>query len=245
MAIDTEKKSLSFLRDELLKYIDKLRLSEGDQIPTEGDLSQYFNVGRSSLREAVASLVYEGYLERTPGRGTFIRHLPLKLENNIQILRSVTEHIEEVGQKATTSRADVLFIQADKHMLDVLNVEIGEPLIRIERARRIGDDLAALSIDMFPASLFPDHKEEDFQNSSIFKLLHKQHIDFKHAETKIHPEILTHRDYPEIKTNSAQLFLLLEEIYFDLNGKKICYSNNYYNADIFTFQVIRKREENI
>lgn len=238
-----EKKTLSYLRDELLKYIEKKLLSTGDQIPTETELSQYFNVGRSSLREAIASLVHEGYLERTPGKGTFIRHFPIKLENNIQILRSVTEHIEAVGEKATTSRIEVTFIETDKHILDMLNVELGEPLIRIERARRIGEELAALSIDTFPVRLFPNHTEDDFKNSSIFKLLHKQNIDFQHAETNIHPEILTHRDYPEIKTNSAQLFLLLEEVYFDLNARKVCYSNNYYNADIFNFQVIRKREE--
>lgn len=243
MAIGIEKNTLSYLRDELLKYIDNLSLTTGDQIPTEADLIQYFNVGRSSLREAIASLVHEGYLERTPGRGTFIRHLPIKLENNIQILRSVTEQIEAVGQKAATSRVEVSFIEADKRILNMLSVETHEQLIRIERARRIQDDLAALSIDVFPASLFPKHGEDDFKDASIFKLLAKQNIDFKHAETSIHPEILTHRDYPEIRTNSAQLFLLLEEVYYDLNGRKVCYSNNYYNADIFTFQTIRKRGE--
>lgn len=237
-----EKNTLSYLRDELLKYIEKLSLNPGNQIPTETELSQYFNVGRSSLREAIASLVHEGYLERTPGRGTFIRHLPIKLENNIQTLRSVTEHIEAVGEKATTSRIELTFTKADKHILNMLNVDIGESLIQIERARRIKGDLAALSIDTFPARLFPNHTEEDFKNSSIFKLLHQQNIHFQHAETKIHPDMLTHRDCPEVRANSAQLFLRLEEVYFDLNGKKTCYSNNYYNADIFTFQVIRKRK---
>ncbi len=220
-----EKKTLSYLRDELLKYIEKQGFVVGCQIPTEVELSQYFNVGRSSLREAIASLVHEGYLERTAGKGTFIRHLPIKLENNIQKLRSVTEHIEAVGEKATTSRIEVSFIKADKHILDVLSAVLNEPLIRIERARRIGEDLAALSIDVFPARLFPNHTEKDFQTSSIFKLLHRQNINFQHAETNIHPEILTHRDYPEIKSNSAQLFLLLEEVYFDLTGRKVCYSN--------------------
>lgn len=54
------------------------RITSGDwplnsQIPTESALSETLGVGRSTVREAVRSLVRMGMLETARGRGTFVR----------------------------------------------------------------------------------------------------------------------------------------------------------------------------
>lgn len=43
------------------------------QIPTESELAENLGVGRSTIREAVRSLVRMGMLETARGRGTFVR----------------------------------------------------------------------------------------------------------------------------------------------------------------------------
>lgn len=45
----------------------------GDMIPTEKDLAARFGVGRSTVREAVKSLVVLGVLEARAGEGSFVR----------------------------------------------------------------------------------------------------------------------------------------------------------------------------
>ena len=45
----------------------------GDMIPTEKDLAARFGVGRSTIREAVKSLVMIGVLEARAGEGSFVR----------------------------------------------------------------------------------------------------------------------------------------------------------------------------
>lgn len=45
----------------------------GDMIPTEKDLAARFGVGRSTIREAVKSLVVIGVLEARAGEGSFVR----------------------------------------------------------------------------------------------------------------------------------------------------------------------------
>ena len=37
------------------------------------------------------------------------------------------------------------------------------------------------------------------------------------------------------------LFLLLDEVDFDQSGEPLCYSNDYYNTNIFKFDLVRKR----
>lgn len=45
----------------------------GDKIPSEKELANRFGVGRSSLREAIQSLVILGVIEARPGDGSYIR----------------------------------------------------------------------------------------------------------------------------------------------------------------------------
>lgn len=45
----------------------------GDRIPPEKELTNRFGVGRSSLREAIQSLVILGVIEARPGDGSYIR----------------------------------------------------------------------------------------------------------------------------------------------------------------------------
>lgn len=44
----------------------------GDKLPNENELAQEFGVSRATLREAIRSLVTQGVLEVTHGRGTFV-----------------------------------------------------------------------------------------------------------------------------------------------------------------------------
>ncbi|MBR8646160.1 FadR family transcriptional regulator [[Brevibacterium] frigoritolerans] len=51
-------------------------LLPGDKIPSERELSDRFNVGRSSVREALRALELLGLIETRRGEGTFIRGFP-------------------------------------------------------------------------------------------------------------------------------------------------------------------------
>ncbi|WP_422392288.1 FadR/GntR family transcriptional regulator [Niallia oryzisoli] len=49
------------------------RLKPGDKLPSERELSERLNVGRSSVREALRALELLGLIETRRGEGTFIR----------------------------------------------------------------------------------------------------------------------------------------------------------------------------
>jgi len=58
------------------------------QIPTETELTETLNVGRSTVREAVRSLAHVGMLETARGRGTFVRALS-------PVNRVLTDYLQE------------------------------------------------------------------------------------------------------------------------------------------------------
>jgi GntR family transcriptional regulator of arabinose operon len=45
---------------------------EGSRITSENELSRKYGISRNTIREAISSLVQQGYLSRTQGKGTFV-----------------------------------------------------------------------------------------------------------------------------------------------------------------------------
>jgi GntR family transcriptional regulator, transcriptional repressor for pyruvate dehydrogenase complex len=58
---------------QLRMLITKEKLKPGDKLPSERELSERLNVGRSSVREALRALELLGLIETRRGEGTFIR----------------------------------------------------------------------------------------------------------------------------------------------------------------------------
>lgn len=59
---------------EVRSWITSGRLVVGQSLPTEAEMAAQFGVSRPLLREALAELRAEGFVETISGRGTFVRH---------------------------------------------------------------------------------------------------------------------------------------------------------------------------
>lgn len=105
--------------DSLIKFIITEDLKAGDKLPNEYDLAKNLSVGRSTLREAVRSLVSRNVLEVRQGSGTYVSERPgigedplgfafvedtLKLTEDLFLLRYILE--PEVAMLAAHNRTD-------------------------------------------------------------------------------------------------------------------------------------------
>lgn len=68
--------------DRLMKYILDKPVKIGERIPTEGELTELFEVGRSTVRGAVKGLVTRGVLEVRRGDGTYVINT-IYMENDV------------------------------------------------------------------------------------------------------------------------------------------------------------------
>lgn len=70
----TERKPLGArVEEELMAYILGMPVAVGEKLPNEFELGQMFQAGRSTVREAVKSLVTRGILEVRRGDGTYVK----------------------------------------------------------------------------------------------------------------------------------------------------------------------------
>jgi len=58
--------------EQIKKLIEEKGLTEGEQLPSERDLSQALKVSRHTVREAVRRLEQQEILQTRPGSGTFV-----------------------------------------------------------------------------------------------------------------------------------------------------------------------------
>ena len=62
------------IEEQLLVQIESGKYEIGHRLSTGGKIAEEFNVSRPTADKAITNLVTRGYVERSPGRGTFVRN---------------------------------------------------------------------------------------------------------------------------------------------------------------------------
>jgi len=131
-----ESKSLAeAVAEQLMAMIANGQLKPGDRLPIEQELMDGFGVGRSTLREAVKSLVVAGLLETRRSSGTFVResyidYLGQRMNWGIVFTKQELRHIIEIRcaleeQAAALAAEGASDKQVEKlvHLVDVISEE--------------------------------------------------------------------------------------------------------------------------
>lgn len=139
--------------DFLGQAIASGQIAEGDAIPTEAELMEQFQVGRSSVREAIAALVGHGMVTASPRRGTVVNERVSWNSLNRDVLRwlmqnkanqpEILEAIDEARRIFEPASAALVARRATRLQL----IEIETAYAQMEAAADAGDSLAAIQAD--------------------------------------------------------------------------------------------------
>lgn len=69
------------IEDQLMMYVHQEQMEKGARLPSEHKLGELFGVGRSTIREAVKSLVSKGILEVKRGSGTYVKNTEITVDD--------------------------------------------------------------------------------------------------------------------------------------------------------------------
>lgn len=105
----------------------------GAPIPPERKLSVDLAVSRATLRQAVETLVQDGYLVRQHGRGTFVAEP--KFEQPLDKLRGFSENMRALGVAAASQLLDARLEPASGNVATALGLEEGAAVAVIKRVR--------------------------------------------------------------------------------------------------------------
>ena len=218
------------IADELRTNIEEAVYQPGDKLPTEKNLSARFNVNRHTIRNAIAVLKEEGLIRVDRGRGMFVAKTPVKYPIGERV--RYNESLEAQGIKASYEKLKALEIPAEGAIADTLKIDIGAPVVLIERIGLANDRPISIGSSYFPSELFP-HLIKFWQSySSISKLL-KEIYDRDHIRLSTHvsARIIREADARLLQISLNQPILLAESINVDGDGTVIEYGVTRFSGD--------------
>jgi len=229
------------VRDEILALIERDGLTAGDQLPSETELAARFDVGRTSVREALKLLEQDGVIDVRHGIGRFVSALPT-LERPITRLESVTEMMRSLGYSVTNRVLSVDVAAASEDEAGALDAPVGTAVVRLERVRLQGDTPLICSIDVFPRGLVEGPVEDLDWSGPLLDRLEAGGHHVASATAQIRAVMLPAALARRVGV-ARQPWLLLVHRNVDEAGRPLIYSHDYYRGDSFTFNVVRRRAD--
>ncbi|GAB1767111.1 GntR family transcriptional regulator [Priestia megaterium] len=225
--------------DKIKQNIEKGIFKEKERLPSEFDLSKQLGVSRATLREALRILEEENIIVRRHGVGTFVNTKPTFL-SGIEQLNSITHMIEQAGMKAGTIFLSSQIQELSENDLTRFACGENEQILFVERVRTANGEPVVYCMDKVPQKILPENFE--YKQESLLEILEKQagkHISY--AVANIEPLGYHEKVSPILQCEPETALLVLKQMHYDQYDEPILYSINYFKADQFSFQVLRKR----
>lgn len=226
------------LKTILLNKIQNGVYPEGTCIPTEIQLAESLEISRSTVRQAVAELVQEGWLERKISKGTFVCHPP---EIRTSYIRSFEPFYQQIRRQGKTPRTELLemkVIEASPALAEAMGLKTGDKVISMFR-RRFSDDDPMVSIhNHLPWETCGFVMGHDFKTESLYEIM-TQEKESRPVRTRtiVCAERADTKDVELLKIKLGAPILSFQTISYNEDGKIVDYATSHYRGDYNKFEI--------
>jgi GntR family transcriptional regulator len=241
-SVKSARKTLTDIaQNELRQAITGGTFRPGSQLPTEAELCEMLSVSRTVVREALRVLEDEGLVTRRHGVGTFVRNHPIL--KNLNFNFGITEMIESAGLKSGTSHLAIQKETADEEKAEQLRVQLGTPLITVERVRTANERPVVYSLDTLTEALLrrADFDPDLLRTESIYNLLQTSLGQvIEHGIARLLPVVAPQHVAKKLRLPPNALTLYIVQTDYSTEDKPLVYSCEYHLPDAFDFIVWRR-----
>ncbi|WP_025641000.1 GntR family transcriptional regulator [Schnuerera ultunensis] len=223
------------LMDIIMEMIDKGNLEEDDQLPSERELCESYDVSRSTVRQAIQELEKEGYIYRVHGKGTFVSKQ--KFRQDLLEFYSFTEEMKKIGKVPSSKVLDFDIMEANEKVAMKMNLNPRDKIYVFTRLRLADNEPMMLETSHVPYSRFPGITKKELEQNAMYDIFTKKYdATFTGAE-EIFQSVLT-REY---EADLLEYFpglpsMMIERITYE-NGSIIEYTKGIARGDRFKYHV--------
>lgn len=223
------------LKELILTEIKSGAYKYESMIPTEIELSEIFQISRTTVRQAILELVREGWLYRIKSKGTFVAMQRFS-QKYVQTLESFNNQILHVGKIPSTELLEFKVIVPNEVVANALKLQTNDNVIYIHRKRFADDDPILMVETYLPFKMCNYVAKHDLEKESLYSILATN--DETHIK-KIQ-RLTTAEDascyYAEnLKIHMGKAILRVLTIGFNMFGDPVeyslsrenCYTSNY------------------
>lgn len=158
------------LKEAILGEMKNGNYKSDDLIPTEKELSEMFQISRTTVRQAITELVQEGWLYRIKSKGTFVSK-PKINQSFIQALGSFNDQILRSGRTPQTELLDFKVITAPENVVEKLKLQPKDKVIYIHRKRSADSEPIVMVKTYLPYKRCDFVMEHDLAKESLYPIL--------------------------------------------------------------------------
>ncbi len=232
---------------EQINQIIRSRIQQGQytagcRLPSETALASEFNVSRTSIRNAMNSLVNEGVIIRRHGDGTYINKRVYEFTTQLKNLWSFPDLIEDSGYKSSVSVLSITHFPATADLAADLDVHPGTNLMEIQRLFFADTQPVIFSRNFIPQHLLLKSNSNSHYNTSIYSLmLEYASIELGYSTSDIHSiqadeTLATHLSVPK-----GYPLLHFRDVFFTADSNPVVIGSNAYNDKLLTMRLVRTR----
>ncbi len=213
----------------------------GSKLPSEGELSEKFQLNRNTIRHAISVMVQQGLLEKQKGVGTFVRRKkPLAPVRQLAKMTSFIDDFELDSRNSLDTESRIISqekIVPSAEIAAALGIPAGEFAVKIERVRIADKTPFLYEIQYYSFKKFGSLLDMKISGSMYQMLVDKFGADLDHSirtlqavrpSKDIASKLMISRDIPCIFYKSRA---------FNAKGECLEVLHSYYRGDRYVFQV--------
>ena len=221
------------LKQILLERIKQCEWQAGERIPSEARLEETYDLSRITVRQALAALVQDGYLDRQRGRGTFVTQ-PKFMHDPAKRL-ALTDTMLEQGIQPGWRVLSANWTDSPKALADKLRAK--GKWFCIQRLRLANNEAIGYHLAFVPEALTPYLNKDLFEEGGSLHYL-KDVPDFQASKAERTLEALeADKEIAKqlnIKPNKP---ILRIERTTKLKGQTVEYMQASYRGDRFKYHI--------
>ena len=181
---------------DIMEMIQNGSLRSGEQLMTEAQLCEKYQVSRMTANKALSALVAQGYISRTAGKGSFVLEPKVTKDIGSSNISSFSRDMASVGKKPGAILVEYRVMRAEEAPLAAERLQLAEnELIHyIFRIRTSNDIRIALSHTYIPCKYLPA-LDVTILEGSLYEYLDQTY--------QIHPRVLDY-NFSAILSNKKQ-----------------------------------------
>lgn len=161
------------LKQLILSEIKEGSYKSGEMIPTEKEISDAFQISRTTVRQAITELVQEGWLYRVKSKGTFVSQPKISQEYICKI-ESFNDQIYRLGMTPSTEVLELKALEGtevEEAVLKALELTEQEKVIFLYRRRMADGEPIVTTKTYVPYTECEFLMERDLRTEQLYSIL--------------------------------------------------------------------------
>jgi GntR family transcriptional regulator len=206
------------------------------QMPSESEMIESFQVSRITIRQALNDLQNEGLIFRIHGKGTFVSKP--KAFQDLTRLQGFSEAMRQMGYETFAKVLSCKTISPSPQVQERLRLGKRAKVTELKRLRYLNREPISVDVSYLPAAIGARLSNKDLASRDVFAILENDlGIALGHADLQIGSALADENFGHLLGLEEGAPVLTIERTTHDQKGQPIDFEHLYYRGDAFQYRV--------